>query len=94
MQASKRSDAANRDGDGTRHPRQDSTINQDAAARHFSNLDQLSRALVAPAAPTEPQVTDVTPGSTVDVRIGEDEGVIAGMLGEPALRLFVEPDDT
>ena len=49
--------------------------------------------LVAAAAPTEPQVTNVTPASTARVAIGDDERVPVGVLIEPAPCLVIECDD-
>ena len=89
MQAPERSEATNGDRDPLRHARHDSWVEKDPPAGHFADIDQ-SGLLVASAAPTEPQVTNVTPASAAGVAVGDDERVSAGMLVEPALGLVVE----
>jgi len=44
------------------------------------------------AAPTEPQVTNVTSASTARVAVGDDERVPVGVLLEPAACLVIEYD--
>ena len=90
MQTAKRSDAADRHRDGGGHTGHDSPVEQDPATDHLANLDKLPGALVPRSAPTEPQVTDVTPASTAGVLIGDHQRILAGMLGQPLLRLLVK----
>src|SRR6266851_3530621 len=49
-----------------------------------------TRALFSRSTPTEPQVTDVTPASTAGVLMGDHQRILAGMLGQPLLRLLVK----
>ena len=91
MQAPERSEATNGDRDPLRHARHDFWVEQDPPAGHFADIDQ-SGLLVASAAPTEPQVTNVTSASTAHVAIGNDERIAVGVLVEPAPRLIVEYD--
>ena len=91
MQAPERSNAANRDRDRSSHARHDARVEKDPPAGHFPDIDQ-RRSLIASAAPTEPQVTNVTSASAARVAIGDDERVPIGVLVEPALCLVVEYD--
>lgn len=83
MQALERSEASNRDRDLSRHPRHDSRVEQDPPAGHFPDIDQ-SGLLIASAAPTEPQVTNVTSASAARVAVGDDKRIPVGVLVEPA----------
>jgi hypothetical protein len=53
MQAPERSDATNRDRDGSRHAGHDAPVEQDPPPGHVADIDQ-RRLLIASAAPTEP----------------------------------------
>ena len=83
VQTAKGSDAADRNGDGGRHARQDSSVEQDSATGHLANLDKLFGLLISHSAPTEPQVTDVTAASTAGVLVGNHQCIRARMLGQP-----------
>lgn len=93
MQTAKRADAADRDGNVDGHTGHDPSVEQDPATAHLADFDELLGALFARSAPTEPQVTNVTPASTAGVLIGNHQGVLARMLLEPATGLFVERYD-
>ena len=82
MQATEGAEAPDRDRDPLRHARLDFWIEQDPPAGYFANIDERGL-LVASAAPTEPQVTNVTAASTAGVAEGDDECIPAGMLIEP-----------
>jgi hypothetical protein len=90
VKATKWSDAADRDRDGGGHARKDSPIEQDPATSHLADIDQPPRVSISRSAPTEPQVTDVTPASTAGVLIGDHQRIIARMLGNPLARLLVK----
>ena len=92
MQPAERADASNGDRDLARHPRHDSWVDKDPPAGHLPDIDQ-RRALIASAAPTEPQVTNVTSASTARVAVGDDERVVVGMIIEPAPCPIVEFDN-
>jgi hypothetical protein len=83
-------DAADRYRNRARHARQDSLIEQDPAAGYFADLHELPRALVPRSAPTEPEVTDVTPASTASVLVSDQQRIVAGMLRQPLPRLLVK----
>ena len=91
MQTAERSESANGDRDRSRHARDDSGVEKDPPAAHFADIDQ-RRLLIASAAPTEPQVTNVTPASTARVAVGDDEPIAVGVLLEPATCLVIEYD--
>jgi hypothetical protein len=90
VQTPKGSEAADRHRDSGGHPGHDSPIEQNPATGCLANVDELLGVLSSRLAPTEPQVTDVTPASTARVLIGDHQGILAGMLGHPLLRLLVE----
>jgi len=90
VQTPKGSEAADCHRDRGGHPGHDPPVEQDPAAGRLANVDELLGVLIARLAPTEPQVTDVTPASTAGVLIGDHQGILAGMLGQPLLRLLVE----
>ncbi len=92
MQTAKGSEAADRHRDRGWHPGHDSPIEQDPATGRLPNIDEVLGVLISRLAPTEPQVTNVTPASTAGVLIGDHQRILAGMLGEPLLRLLVEGD--
>jgi len=83
MQAAERAGAPDRDRDRVRHARHDSRIEKDAPAGHFADIDQRGL-LIASAAPTEPQVTNVTSASAACVAVGDDERIPFRVLVEPA----------
>jgi hypothetical protein len=91
MQAPEWAEAANGDRDRVRHARHDSRIEKDPLAGHFADIDQRGL-LIASAAPTEPQVTNVTSASTARVAVGDDERIPVGVLVEPAPCPVVEYD--
>lgn len=91
MQPLERSEAANRHRDRPRHARQDARVEEDSPAGRRADIDQCGPLIASPA-PTEPQVTNVTPASTARIAVGDDEGILVGMLLEPALRSIVEYD--
>jgi hypothetical protein len=91
VQTAEGSQAANRDRDGARHAGHDPRIEQDPATGHPADLNE-PRLVIASPAPTEPQVTNVTPASAAGVAIGDDERVPIGTLAQPAARLLVEDD--
>lgn len=91
MQTLKRSEATDGDRDPGRHAMPDSRVEKDSAAGHLSDIDQPGP-FTASAAPTEPQVTNVTSASTARVAVGDDERIPVGMLGEPAPCSIVELD--
>jgi hypothetical protein len=91
VQTSEGTEAADGDGDRSRHARPDSRVEKDAPATHFANIDQ-RRLLIASAAPTEPQVTNVTSASTAGVAISDDKRVPVGVFLEPAPCLLIEYD--
>ncbi len=91
MQTAKRSESAKGDRDRSRHARHDSRVEKDPPAAYLANIDQRGL-LIASAAPTEPQVTNVTPASTARVAIGDDKRVPVGVLLEPATCLVIEHD--
>src|SRR5713226_7155227 len=86
-----RSETTNGDWDLPRHAGHDSRVDKDPPAGHRADVDQLGP-FIASAAPTEPQVTNVTSASTARIAVGDDEGITAGMLLEPAPRPIVEYD--
>jgi len=90
VQAPERAEATDRHGDQAGHARHDAWVNQDAPPGHFADLDE--RRLVVAPAPTEPQVTNVTPASAACVAVGDDERVAGRLLAQPALGLVVEDD--
>jgi hypothetical protein len=92
VQAAEWSEAAHGDGDGSRHAGENPTVEQHPPAANLADVDQPVRVLVLSPTPTEPEVTDVTPASTTDVLIGDDQRIRAGMLGQPAFGLVVEGD--
>jgi hypothetical protein len=92
VQAAEWSEAADGDGDGRRHAGENPTVEKDAPAADLADVDQPVRVLVLSPTPTEPEVTDVTPASTTDVLIGDDQRIRARMLGQPALGLVVDDD--
>ena len=91
MQTLKRSEATDGDRDPGRHAMPDSRVEKDSAAGHLSDIDQPGP-FTASAAPTEPQVTNVTSASTARVAVGDDERSLIRMLVEPALGSVVEYD--
>jgi hypothetical protein len=91
VEAPEWSEATNGDRNPVRHSRLDSGIEENAPAGHFADIDQLSLR-IASAAPTEPQVTDVTSPSTARVAISDDERIPVGVLVEPAPCLVIEYD--
>jgi hypothetical protein len=91
LQAVERSEATNCDRDRSRHARHDSRVEKDPPAGHFADIDQRGL-LIASAAPTEPQVTNVTSASTARVAVGDDEGIPARVLVEPVPCPIVEYD--
>jgi hypothetical protein len=91
VQALKRSEPTNGDRDRSRHARHDSRIEKDPPAGHFADIDQRGL-LIALAAPTEPQVTNVTSASTARVAVGDDEGIPVRVLVEPVPCPVVEYD--
>ena len=91
MQPAERADASNGDRDLARHPRHDSWVDKDPPAGHLPDIDQ-RRALIASAAPTEPQVTNVTSASTARVAVGDEERIPVVVLLEPAPGPIVEYD--
>jgi hypothetical protein len=91
VQAPERSEATNGHRDPSRHARHDSRVEKDSPAAHFADIHQRGL-LVASAAPTEPQVTNVTPASTARVAIGDDKRVRVGVLLEPVTCLVIEHD--
>lgn len=92
VEASKRMDAADGDGNGARHAGQDAPIEQDPAIRHFPDVDQLRGMIILAVAPPEPEVADVTAAATSAVLESNHQRVLAGMLFQPAARLLVERD--
>jgi hypothetical protein len=92
VQTAKRPDAADGHRDQRGHPGLDSPVEQDSATGCLANIDELPGVLIARLAPTEPQVTNVTPASTAGVLIGDDQRIVARMLGQPVLRLLVKGD--
>lgn len=93
MQAAKRSDPANRDRDDARHAWHDSPVQQDPAPGQLADVDQVGRPLIAAPAPTEPQVTDVTPTSTSRVRERDHQRLLAGVRLQPPPCLLIQGDD-
>lgn len=91
VQAPQRSGATNGDRDAPRHASHDFRVEKDPTAGHLADLDQ-SGLVFASAAPTEPQVTNVSSATTVGVAIGDDERVAIGVLVEPAACLVIEHD--
>jgi hypothetical protein len=85
------SEAAHSDGNRPRHARHDARVEKNAAAGHVADIDQ-RRSLIASAAPTEPQVTNVTSASTATIAIGDDERIPGGVLVKPAPRVVIEDD--
>ena len=92
MQSPERPESPDRYRDDLRQARHDTPVQEDAAPCHLSNFDELLAIRVAVAAPTEPQVTDVTAASTSRVVVRDDERVVARVLGQPGLRRIVEHD--
>jgi len=90
VQTAKGSEAGDRHRDRGGHPRHDSPVDQDPATGLLANIGELLGVLILRLAPTEPQVTNVTPASTAGVLIGDHQRILARMLGEPLLRLPVE----
>ena len=93
MQTAKRSDTTESDRDCPRHAGQDPAVEQNQTAADLPNIDQLIGACIPLAAPTEPEVTDVTPASTTGDLIGQHQRILTWMFGQPPLGLFVERDD-
>ncbi len=91
MQSSQWSEATDGDWDSSRHSRHDARVEKDPPAGHLADIDQ-GGLLIASAAPTEPQVTNVTSASTARVAIGDDERIPVGVLVEPAPCPVVEDD--
>jgi hypothetical protein len=91
VQTAERSEATKRDRDRPRHARHDSRVEEDSPTRDFADIDQRGL-LIASAAPTEPQVTNVTSASTARVAISDDERIPVGVLVEPAACLVIECD--
>jgi hypothetical protein len=91
VQTAERSEPANGDRDRSRHARHDSRIEKDPPAAHFADIDQRGLLIALPA-PTEPQVTNVTPASTARVAIGDDKRVPVWVLLEPVTCLVIEYD--
>ena len=89
MQAPERANAADGDGNPARHAGHDSRIEKDPPTGQHADLDQ-RRPIIPSPAPTEPQVTNVTPASAAGVAVGDDEGIPGGVLVEPAPSLVVE----
>ena len=90
MQPAKGSEAADRHRDGDGHPGHDSAVQEDPATGGFANIDQLLGVLISRLAPTEPQVTDVTPASTAGVLVGDHQRILARVLGQPLFGFLVE----
>jgi hypothetical protein len=74
-----------------RHAGHDAWIEQQTPAGLLANVDELGPASILLAAPTEPEVTNVTSTSTSMILIGDDQGVLTRMLQEPPTRLVVDP---
>jgi len=91
VQAAERAEAANGDGNPARHAGHDSRIEKDPPTGHRADLDERGPFIASPA-PTEPQVTNVTPASAARVAIGDDERILGGVLDEPVPCLVVEYD--
>jgi hypothetical protein len=91
VQAAEWSEATNGDWDRSRDARHDSRVEIDSPTAHFADIHQRGL-LIASAAPTEPQVTNVTPASTARVAIGDDKRVPVGVLLDPATCLVIEYD--
>ena len=91
VQPLERSEATNGDRDLARHAGHDSRVDKDPPAGHRADVDQLGP-FIASAAPTEPQVTNVTSASTARVAVSDDERIVVGMIGEPAPCPIVEYD--
>jgi len=89
VQAAEGSEAANGDGDPARHASHDARIEKDPPTGQHADFDQ-RRPIIPSPAPTEPQVTNVTPASAAGVAVGDDEGIPGGVLVEPAPSLVVE----
>jgi hypothetical protein len=64
-------------------------VEQDSATGNLPDIHELPGAPFPRSAPTEPQVTDVTPASTAGVLVGDHQRILARMLGQPLLRLLV-----
>jgi hypothetical protein len=90
VQTAKWSEAADRHRDRGGHPGHDPPIEQDPATGRLANVDELLGVLIPRLAPTEPEVTNVTPASTAGVLISDHQRIVAGMHGQPLLRLLVE----
>ena len=86
------SEATNGDRDLARHAGHDSWVDKDPPAVHCADIDQC-RSLIASAAPTEPQVTNVTSASTARIAVGNDERIPIGVLLEPIPCPIVEYDE-
>lgn len=92
MQAAERSQSPNGDRNDSRHARHDASIQEQLAVGNLADVDQLVQARIAVAAPTEPEVTNVTPASTSSVLISDDERILTRVLVQPPARLLVEGD--
>jgi hypothetical protein len=92
VQTAKGSEAAAGHRDGGGHPGHDSPVEQDPATGRLSDLDELLGVLISRVAPTELQVTDVTPASTGGVLVGDHQRILARVLGQPLLRFLVGGD--
>lgn len=86
-----RSEATDSDRNRARHSRRDSRVKKDPPAGYCADIDQ-PRRVVALAAPTEPQVTNVTSPATPRVAIADDERITARILLEPLPRPIVDYD--
>jgi hypothetical protein len=90
METAKWPEAADRYRNRAGHAGQDSLVEQDPATGYHPDIHELPGILVFRPAPTEPQVTDVTPTSTARVPVGDHQRILTRMAGQPLLRLLVE----
>ena len=90
MQTAKWPDAAYRYRNRARHTSHDSLVEENPATGYNPYVHELPGVLVSCSAPTEPQVTDVTPASTAGVLVSDQQRIVAGMLRQPLPRLLVK----
>ncbi|MEO6797775.1 MAG: hypothetical protein ABI401_08300 [Candidatus Dormibacter sp.] len=92
MQPTAGAEAADGYRDRLRHSRPDAAIQQDTAAGELADILQVRRPALAAPAPTDPEVTDVTPASTASISKGENERIATGVEVEPPASLLIQGD--